>query len=198
MPSEHVRALYKAIAPLLHAEQILVSATKGIEDHTHLRISEIIAQTVAQTGRDERVGRSFSPDASVQSRGGASTPELHPSPFQIAVLSGPSFAAEVAAGLPTALTLACPDPAITEQLQHTFTSPSLRVYTNEDVIGVELGGALKNVIAIASGIASGLNLGHNATAALITRGIAEVTRLAVACVDDAKPFPASPASATWC
>ena len=74
MPSEHVRALYKAIAPLLHAEQILVSATKGIEDHTHLRISEIIAQTVAQTGRDERVGRSFSPDASVQSRGGGFNP----------------------------------------------------------------------------------------------------------------------------
>ena len=149
MPSEHVRTVYTKLAPLLRGEQVRVSATKGIEDETHLRMSEIIAEA--------------SPQAS------------------IAVLSGPSFAAEVAAGLPTALTIACADPTVAEQLQRIFSSPSLRVYTNEDVVGVELGGALKNVIAIATGIASGLGLGHNATAALITRGIAEVTRLAVAC-----------------
>ena len=149
MPSEYVRAIYTAVAPLLNSKQILVSATKGIEDDTHLRISEVIAQTSPKTC--------------------------------IAVLSGPSFAAEVAAGLPTALTIACANTSVAEHMQQTFGSPSLRVYTNEDIIGVELGGALKNVIAIATGIASGLGLGHNATAALITRGIAEVTRLAVAC-----------------
>jgi glycerol-3-phosphate dehydrogenase (NAD(P)+) len=149
MPSEHVRAIYAAVASLLRPQQIVVSATKGIEDDTHLRMSEVIAQA--------------SPNA------------------RIAVLSGPSFAAEVAAGLPTALTVASADTSVAEHMQQTFGSPSLRVYTNEDVTGVELGGALKNVIAIATGIASGLGLGHNATAALITRGIAEVTRLAVAC-----------------
>jgi glycerol-3-phosphate dehydrogenase (NAD(P)+) len=100
---------------------------------------------------------------------------------RIAVLSGPSFASEVAAGLPTALTAASSDAALAVRIQSDFSSPRMRVYTNEDIIGVELGGALKNVIAIATGIAAGLELGHNATAALITRGISEVTRLAVAC-----------------
>lgn len=149
MPSEHVRTVYSGIAELLRPEQVIVSATKGIEDQTNLRMSEVIAQ-VCGRGR-------------------------------VAVLSGPSFASEVAAGLPTAVTIACEDPATGAYLQQCFTSPRLRIYTNEDVIGVELGGALKNVIAIATGVAVGLDLGHNAIAALITRGIAEVTRLAVAC-----------------
>ncbi len=97
------------------------------------------------------------------------------------MLSGPSFAQEVAAAQPTAMTIACTDPALAARLQDALSGPALRLYTNDDVIGVELGGALKNVIAIATGIVEGLGLGHNSAAALITRGIAEITRLAVAC-----------------
>ena len=149
MPSEHVRDIYSNVAGLFRPEQLIVSATKGIEDGTSLRMSEVISQVCGQC--------------------------------RVAVLSGPSFASEVAAGLPTAVTIACKDAAVGALLQQCFTSPRLRIYTNEDVIGVELGGALKNVIAIATGVAAGLDLGHNAIAALITRGIAEVTRLAVAC-----------------
>jgi glycerol-3-phosphate dehydrogenase (NAD(P)+) len=96
-------------------------------------------------------------------------------------LSGPSFALEVAAGAPTAITIAAADSRVASHLQEELSAPALRIYTNDDVIGVELGGALKNVIAIAAGIASGLNLGHNSAAAIITRGVAEITRLAVAC-----------------
>jgi glycerol-3-phosphate dehydrogenase (NAD(P)+) len=150
VPSEHLRAVFCQLAPSLAKQQILISAAKGIEEKTLLRMSEVIASTLA-----------FAP--------------------RIAVLSGPSFASEVAAGLPTALTAASSDAALAVRIQSDFSSPRMRVYTNEDIIGVELGGALKNVIAIATGIAAGLELGHNATAALITRGISEVTRLAVAC-----------------
>ena len=153
MPSEHVRAVYTQLAPLLVQGQLLVSATKGIEDGTHLRISEVIAEIVSEA-------------------------QLA---LPITALSGPTFAFEVAAGLPTALTAASADAASAIRVQHAFSSQRMRVYTNEDIVGVELGGALKNVIAIATGIAAGLELGHNAMAALITRGIAEVTRLAVAC-----------------
>jgi len=99
----------------------------------------------------------------------------------IGALSGPSFAYEVAQGQPTALTVAFADPSQAARIQHEFSSESLRLYTSTDLTGVELGGALKNVIAIASGVAAGAGLGHNTTAALITRGIAEITRLAVAC-----------------
>ena len=97
------------------------------------------------------------------------------------MLSGPSFAQEVAAGMPTAVVVASSTPQIAQTIQRDFTSSTLRVYTNDDVPGVELGGALKNVIALAAGVANGLNLGHNSSAALITRGIAEMTRLAIAC-----------------
>lgn len=98
-----------------------------------------------------------------------------------AVLSGPSFAQEVAAGLPTACVIAANVSQIALIIQRDFSSPSLRLYTNDDVAGVELGGALKNVIALAAGVINGLGMGHNTSAALITRGIAEMTRLAVAC-----------------
>ena len=97
------------------------------------------------------------------------------------VLSGPSFAQEVAAGAPTAITIASADANLAARVQREFSSGSLRLYTNDDVVGVELGGSLKNVIAIAAGIVAGLGLGFNSNAALITRGIAEITRLAVAC-----------------
>ncbi|MDQ2834384.1 MAG: NAD(P)-dependent glycerol-3-phosphate dehydrogenase [Acidobacteriota bacterium] len=147
-PSQHLRGVIAHIAPLLTPNQILISASKGIEETTFLRMSQIVA---AATNN----------------------------PF--AVLSGPTFAQEVAAGVPTAIVAAAHQPTTAQIVQREFTSPSLRVYTNDDIIGVELGGALKNVIALATGVATGLNLGHNSCAALITRGISEMTRLAVAC-----------------
>ncbi|MBV8674368.1 MAG: NAD(P)-dependent glycerol-3-phosphate dehydrogenase [Acidobacteriaceae bacterium] len=153
MPSHHVRASYEMFAPYLNSAQVLVSATKGIEDGTYLRISQVIAEVL----------------------GG------HELELQCGVLSGPSFAQEVAAGFPTAVTIASNYAGLASLVQREFSSGTLRLYTNDDVIGVELGGALKNVIAIAAGIVAGLRLGHNSTAALITRGVAEVTRLAVAC-----------------
>jgi glycerol-3-phosphate dehydrogenase (NAD(P)+) len=133
---------------MLTKDQIILSASKGIEETTFLRMTQVIASIT-----DNPCG----------------------------VLSGPSFAQEVAAGNPTALVAASYFPQIAFTVQRDFTSPTLRVYTNDDVTGVELGGALKNVIALAAGVATGLNLGHNSAAALITRGIAEITRLAVAC-----------------
>jgi glycerol-3-phosphate dehydrogenase (NAD(P)+) len=153
MPSHHVRHSFQNFAPHLHADQVLVSASKGIEDETCLRMTEVIAQVLAAHN-------------------------LH---LPVAALSGPSFAQEVAAGSPTAIAIATPDTNLALHVQREFSSNTLRLYTNEDVIGVELGGAVKNVIAIAAGVVSGLGLGHNSTAALITRGIAEITRLAVAC-----------------
>jgi len=147
-PSQHLRGIITHIAPLLTRNQIILSASKGIEETTFLRMSQVVA-SVANN------------------------------PF--AVLSGPSFAQEVAAGMPTAVVVASNHAPIAQIIQRDFTSPTLRVYTNDDVPGVELGGALKNVIALAAGVAHGLNLGHNSAAALITRGIAEMTRLAIAC-----------------
>ncbi len=153
VPSEHLRATYERFAPLLRAGQIIVSATKGLEDQTLLRMSEVIKETLSRQSLDRPCG----------------------------VLSGPSFAQEVAAGSPTALTIASADNALAARIQREFSGATLRLYTNEDVVGVELGGALKNVVAIASGVVTGLGLGHNTAAALITRGIAEITRLAIAC-----------------
>jgi glycerol-3-phosphate dehydrogenase (NAD(P)+) len=147
-PSQHLRGIITHIAPLLTRNQIILSASKGIEETTFLRMSQVVA-AVANN------------------------------PF--AVLSGPSFAQEVAAGMPTAVVVASNHAPIAQIIQRDFTSPTLRVYTNDDVPGVELGGALKNVIALAAGVAHGLNLGYNSSAALITRGIAEMTRLAIAC-----------------
>jgi glycerol-3-phosphate dehydrogenase (NAD(P)+) len=153
MPSHHVRSSYEFFARHLKSDQLLVSATKGIEDQTYLRMSQVIAEVLGR----------------------------HQLDLKCAVLSGPSFAQEVAAGSPTAVTIASNDATLATLVQREFGSGTLRLYTNDDVIGVELGGALKNVIAIAAGIVAGLGLGHNSMAALITRGVAEVTRLAMAC-----------------
>jgi glycerol-3-phosphate dehydrogenase (NAD(P)+) len=149
-PSQVLRSIMQKIAPQLTPAQILLSASKGIEEKTFLRMSQVITEHTD----------------------GNNT---------IAVIGGPSFAQEVAAAMPTALSIACDDPTIGTRLQNDFSSPSLRVYRNEDLAGTELGGALKNVIALAAGIVAGLELGHNASAALITRGNAEITRLAIAC-----------------
>ncbi len=154
VPSQHVRTIYQEMAGLLTPGQLIVSATKGIEDGTFLRMSQVIEQVLAGNHRGK---------------------------IQCGVLSGPSFAQEVAAGAPTAITIAAADSRVASRLQEELSAPALRIYTNDDVIGVELGGALKNIIAIAAGIASGLNLGYNSAAAIITRGVAEITRLAVAC-----------------
>jgi glycerol-3-phosphate dehydrogenase (NAD(P)+) len=148
VPSQHVRATYREMGPFLEPEQIIVSATKGIEDQTFLRMTQVIEQVCGRPA---------------------------------GALSGPSFAQEVASGAPTAITIAFAESGTASRLQEELTAPGLRLYTNDDVIGVELGGALKNVIAIAAGIAAGLGLGHNSAAAIITRGVAEITRLAVAC-----------------
>jgi glycerol-3-phosphate dehydrogenase (NAD(P)+) len=151
VPSEFLRQTFARLSPHLRPGQIIVSATKGVENGTLLRMTQVIAENTA----------------------GLSLP--------VGALSGPSFAQEVAHGQPTAVTVAFEAPAIAGLVQREFSSESLRLYTSTDVIGVELGGALKNVIAIAAGIAAGVGLGHNSAAALITRGIAEITRLAVAC-----------------
>lgn len=147
-PSEHMRGVFGKIAPVLTREQIVVSATKGLEENSLLRMSQVIAS-------------------------------IWNGP--VAVLSGPSFAAEVAAGTPTAVVAASTNSGVAQTIQREFGSSSLRLYTNDDVAGVELGGSLKNVIALAAGVVHGLDLGYNSGAALITRGIAEITRLAVAC-----------------
>lgn len=147
-PSQYLGETVQSIAPFLTAEHVLVSASKGLEEKTHRRMSQVIASIT---------------------------------PTPVAVLSGPTFARELAAGMPTACVVASAQEEVARRLQTDLSSESLRIYRSTDVIGVELGGALKNVMALAAGITTGLGLGSNATAALISRGIAEVTRLAVAC-----------------
>jgi glycerol-3-phosphate dehydrogenase (NAD(P)+) len=154
MPSQHCRYLFQHMRPHLKPGMLFVSATKGLEEKTLLRMTEVVAEVTAS-------GSGFSP--------------------RIGALSGPSFAKEVARGDPTAIAVASQDVELAETVQREFSDPRFRVYTNDDVAGVELGGALKNVIAIAAGVCDGLGLGHNSVAALITRGLAEITRLAVAC-----------------
>jgi glycerol-3-phosphate dehydrogenase (NAD(P)+) len=154
VPSHHCRAIFKNMHGHLKPEMLLVSATKGLENETHMRMTEVITQVV-----NKALG--FTP--------------------RIGALSGPSFAKEVARGDPTAITIASHDTELAEIVQREFSDPRFRLYTNDDVIGVELGGALKNIVAIAAGVCAGLELGHNSIAALITRGLAEMTRLVVAC-----------------
>jgi len=153
IPSEFLRSTLKRIDSQFHNGQFVVSATKGVEKGTHARMTQVISNVLEPAGVLVSIG----------------------------AFSGPSFAIEVAQGQPTAVTVAFSDFQVAQFIQQEFSSETLRLYTSSDVIGVELGGALKNVIAIAAGIAVGVGLGHNSTAALITRGIAEMTRLAVAC-----------------
>jgi glycerol-3-phosphate dehydrogenase (NAD(P)+) len=148
MPSAHARAAYTAMRSHLRASVPIISATKGIEAETLLRMSELIADVC----------------------GGVSS-------ARIAVFSGPSFAREVARGDPCAIVIGSHDATLATEIQEEFFGPSLRLYTNNDVTGVELGGAVKNIIAIAAGVGEGMELGHNAMAALITRGLAEIMRL---------------------
>ncbi len=154
IPSEFLRATLLRVRAHLRIGQFVVSATKGVEGRTLFRMTQVLyRETLEPAGLLLSIG----------------------------ALSGPSFALEVANGQPTALTVAFDDPEVAALIQQEFSSETLRLYTSTDVIGVELGGALKNVIAIAAGVAAGVGLGYNSSAALMTRGIAEITRLAVAC-----------------
>jgi glycerol-3-phosphate dehydrogenase (NAD(P)+) len=151
IPSHFVRDLYGQMLPLLDSETLFVSATKGIENETLERPSEIIQEVLSAR---------FSP--------------------HVGVLSGPSFAREVAASIPTAIVIASHDAPLARSIQACFSGPTLRLYTSSDPVGVEIGGSTKNVVAVGAGVLHGLGLGHNSMAALITRGLAEITRLAVA------------------
>ncbi len=150
-PSHVVREVVEGLKAYLAPGVPVVSAAKGIENQTLMTVSEVVAEVL---------------------------PELDSSAF--ACLAGPSFAREVALGYPTAVTVASRDHGLARSLQGIFYTEYFRVYTSQDIVGTELGGALKNVIAIGAGVADGLGFGHNARAALITRGLAEITRLAVA------------------
>ncbi|MGH9388814.1 MAG: NAD(P)H-dependent glycerol-3-phosphate dehydrogenase, partial [Vicinamibacteria bacterium] len=145
VPSPYMRSVLSELTPAVKNAPRFVSATKGLEESTHFRMSEVISQTL---------------DVAAP-----------------VVLSGPTFAREVALGEPTALVAASADLEGAIEIQERFSTPSFRIYTNDDVLGVELGGALKNVIALAVGVATGLGLGHNPKAALMTRGLAEISRL---------------------
>ena len=148
VPSHFIRGVFGKAKALFSDGPVIVSAAKGIEEETLLTPSGILEDTL---------------------KGSIHGP--------LAVLSGPSFAKEVSLKLPAAVVAASKDEKAASIVQKTFSTPYFRVYTSADVIGVELGGALKNIIAIASGISDGLKLGNNARAALITRGLAEITRL---------------------
>ena len=149
MPSHLVRRLYRQMASFLQESMLFVSATKGLENGTLLRMSEVIGEVLG-----------FSP--------------------RLAVISGPTFAKEVASFEPTALVAASTDLTTAECVQAAFSTPTFRLYSSTDPIGVEIGGSIKNVVAIGAGVLHGMGLGYNAAAALITRGLAEMTRLAVA------------------
>ena len=150
-PVQYSAAVLVEAAPFIPAGAMIVTASKGIEVATLRRMDEIFAETLPPE-------------------------QAH----RLCVLSGPSFAREVAAGAPTAVVVASRDADARLRAQALFQTERFRVYTNPDVVGVELGGALKNVIAVAAGVAAGLELGHNAVAALMTRGLAEISRLGVA------------------
>ncbi|KXS42311.1 MULTISPECIES: NAD(P)H-dependent glycerol-3-phosphate dehydrogenase [unclassified Candidatus Frackibacter] len=159
VPSHVIREVAKELKGLISADTLVVSATKGIEDKTYHRMSEVL--------KDEL------------------RPELHD---DIAVLSGPSHAEEVSRGIPTTVVVASQSRQLAERIQDIFMSDTFRVYTNPDIVGVELGGALKNIIAIAAGIADGLGYGDNTQAALITRGLTEIKRLGIALGADPMTF----------
>ncbi|MCL1939352.1 MAG: NAD(P)-dependent glycerol-3-phosphate dehydrogenase [Desulfovibrionaceae bacterium] len=147
VPCQYLRESLVRLAPLLPDDGVFVCASKGIELGTLKRMSEVTAE--ALPGKKPRY----------------------------AILSGPSFAREVVQGKPSAVVLGCADAGLGEELRAVFSTPAFRVYSSTDVAGVEFGGAIKNVMAIAAGLCDGLELGHNARAALITRGLAEMSRL---------------------
>lgn len=155
VPSRFYKPVIESFKPYLSKDRLIVSATKGIDEQTHERMSAVAEQILGRP---------------------------------IAVLSGPSHAEEVARSVPSAVAIAAKNHAAAEQIQSFFVNDTFRVYTLDDVVGVELGGALKNVVAIAAGMGDGMGFGDNSKAALITRGIAEITRLGVALGAKAETF----------
>lgn len=151
VPSQHIRKVLERMVPHVAPEAFFISATKGLEEETSLRMSEVIREVLA--------------------------PRIE---ARVVAISGPTFAREVVQGVPTALVAACTERELAEKVQKQLSTTRFRIYTHEDIVGVELGGAVKNVIAIAAGVAAGLGLGHNALAALVTRGLAEMSRLCMA------------------
>ena len=147
-PSQVMRHVLKDLKAYIPEDCLLVSAAKGIENGTLLTMSEVLQEVLG-----EQVAK------------------------RSAFLSGPSFAREVAAEQPTAVTVAAVNPEVAHRVQEIFSTDYFRVYTNQDVVGVEIGGAMKNVIALAAGVGDGLGFNHNARAALITRGLVEISRL---------------------
>ncbi|MCK4507023.1 MAG: NAD(P)H-dependent glycerol-3-phosphate dehydrogenase [Desulfuromonadales bacterium] len=147
-PSQVMRPVLKQLKPYLSADCLLISAAKGIENDTLLTMSEVLQELL---GTEVKQRSAF--------------------------LSGPSFAREVATEQPTAVAVAADDLAVASRVQELFSTEYFRVYTNQDVVGIEIGGAMKNVIALAAGVSDGLGFNHNARAALITRGLAEIARL---------------------
>lgn len=158
-PSQVVRTVMTAAAPEIQDGATIVSASKGIELSSLLRMDEVLTDVLGSEPME-----------------------------RFCVLSGPSFANEVAVRAPTAVVVASEAQEVAEHVQQAFRTPWFRPYTNNDVVGVELGGALKNVVALAAGITAGLGYGHNTTAALITRGLAEMTRLGLALGAQAATF----------
>ena len=159
VPSHGVRDTARAMRGLLPPQSILVCAAKGLEENSYLRMSQVLEQ---------ELGPSFAP--------------------RLAVISGPNHAEEVSRGIPTATVAASTSGDTARLVQEALTSPSFRVYTNPDLIGVEMGGALKNIIALGAGIIEGLGLGDNTKAALVTRGLVEMTRLGTALGARARTF----------
>lgn len=152
VPSHVFRSVLERALPSLNEQMTFVSAAKGIENNTLMRMSELFTNTVGKRFRSS-----------------------------VAAISGPTFAAEVAMGEPTALVVASSDEQLRLRIQRELSTPRFRLYTNADIIGVEICAAVKNIIAIGAGVVEGLGLGSNTTAALIARGLAEMTRLVVAC-----------------
>ena len=155
-PSHAMRDIAEKLAPLVSEKQLFVSCSKGLEDDSFLRMSEVIEKTIKNS--------------------------------LVAALSGPNHAEEVSQKEPTATVIACKDTVIAEELQKVFLTPYFRPYTNKDIIGVELGGAFKNIIAVAIGLLNGLGYKDNIKAATMTRGLAEISRLGVAMGAKAETF----------
>ncbi len=162
IPSHGFRSVVRELLAVWPRDRtvVLVSATKGVETDTLARMSGVSSEEAEAAGCDHR----------------------------FAVLSGPTFAAELAAGVPSAAVIASEDHQLAAELREAFSDWNLRLYSSSDVVGVELAGAAKNVVAIASGVVSGVGLGHNTTAALITRGLHEISRLGVVCGGDLQTF----------
>ena len=158
-PSQVTRQVLEQVLPDLSPQALIVSASKGIENDSLMLLSQVFEELLPES--------------------------MH---RQLGFLSGPSFAKEVSSGMPTAVVVAARDLAVAEEIQRIFSTEKFRVYTHNDIIGVELGGAMKNVIALAAGVADGLGFGHNTRAALITRGLAEMTRLGIKLGGTAETF----------